>query len=80
MVTFFGIFDREFGPRVASDEAPHKTGFFGGTPFFGGACDAAPSRAEQDADFLTGKSPAPFDDEGIEADRRFVRLCLPPQF
>lgn len=74
MVTFFGIFDREFGPRVASDEAPHKAGFFGGVS------DSAPSRAEQDADFLTGKSPTPFDDDGIEADRRFVRLCLPPQF
>lgn len=80
MVTFFGIFDREFGPRVASAEAPLKTGFFGGTPFLGGASETAPSRAEQDADFLTGKSPTPFDDDAIAADRRFVRLCLPPQF
>lgn len=32
MVHFFGIFEPLFGERSAAPEAPHKTGFFGGTP------------------------------------------------
>jgi hypothetical protein len=32
MVHFFGIFEPLFGERTVAPEAPHKTGFFGGTP------------------------------------------------
>ena len=55
MVHFFGIFAPDFGKRSAADEAPHKAGFFGGTPDV--ALGAVPlSRAEQDACYLNGKS------------------------
>jgi len=54
MVHFFGILSPAPGPRIASADAPFKTGFFGGTPL------AAPlpiSRAERDALYLAGKCP-----------------------
>lgn len=55
MVHFFGILSPDFGKREASDEAPHKSGFFGGLP--DAAIGAVPlSRAEQDACYLNGKS------------------------
>ena len=55
MVHFFGILSPAFGKRSTTDEAPHKTGFFGGLPDVAmGAVQL--SRAEQDACYLNGKS------------------------
>lgn len=60
MVHFFGILNPGFGKRAAAEEAPHKTGFFGGSP--DPAFGAVPmSRAEQDACFLQERGPEPAD-------------------
>lgn len=61
MVHFFGIFGPGALERNASAEAPRKANFFGGLP--DAALGAVPlSRAEQDACYLAGKVPVPFQD------------------
>lgn len=72
MVHFFGILNPDFGPRVATADAPLKAGFFGGAP-----SAIRPSRAEMDAEFLAGKRPEPAEEAEDDA-LRFVRFCLPP--
>ena len=60
MVHFFGIFGPGALERNPSAEAPRKANFFGG--MVDAALGAVPlSRAEQDACYLGGKAPEPFD-------------------
>ena len=75
MVHFFGILSPDFGKRTETVDAPHKAGFFGGTPEF--SFGAIPmSRAEQDACFLNERCPEPADDDRNPGPR-FARFHLP---
>lgn len=75
MVHFFGILSPAFGKRQATDDAPGKTGFFGAIPDI--SFGAVPlSRAEQDACYLQGKAPEPYD-EPIRTGQRFARSSTP---
>lgn len=76
MVHFFGVLNPTSGPRSARSDAPHKVDFFGGA----GESDQV-SRAEFDADLLSGKIPETAGHFGREAkERRFVHLSVPPYF
>lgn len=58
MVHFFGILSPDFGRRLPADEAPRKAGFFG-APADADGVETLLSRAEQDAEYLSGKYPEP---------------------